>query len=51
MEFATVPLWRGNHGRVRQEVEHFARYIYLPVRTVTGNAQILKFEDHGFEEE
>ena len=27
MEFATVTLWRGNHVRVRQELEHFARYI------------------------
>lgn len=51
MEFATVRLWRGSHVQVRQEVEDFARYIYMPVRTVTGNAQALRGEDHGFKEE
>jgi predicted AAA+ superfamily ATPase len=25
-----VPLWAGNHVQVRQLVEHFARYLYLP---------------------
>ena len=25
-----VPLWRGDHTEVRQLVEDFARYLYLP---------------------
>jgi len=49
MEIATVPPWRGSHIQVRHEVADFARYVYLPVRTVTENAQALRFEDHGFE--
>ncbi|HHO48401.1 MAG TPA: ATP-binding protein [Desulfobacteraceae bacterium] len=30
MELDRVPLWRGNHVEVRQLVEDFARYLYLP---------------------
>ncbi|RMG33561.1 MAG: ATP-binding protein [Gammaproteobacteria bacterium] len=30
MELDRVPLWRGNHVPVRQLVEDFAKYIYLP---------------------
>ncbi len=30
MELDKVPLWRGNHVEIRQLVEDFARYIYLP---------------------
>ena len=30
MELDRVPLWRGNHVEVRQLVEDFARYVYLP---------------------
>ena len=30
MELDRVPLWRGNHVAVRQVVEDFARYPYLP---------------------
>jgi predicted AAA+ superfamily ATPase len=30
MELDRVPLWRGNHVQVRQLVEDFARYLYLP---------------------
>lgn len=30
MELDKVPLWRGNHVAVKQLVEDFARYIYLP---------------------
>lgn len=51
MEFGTVPLWRGSHLQVRQEVEDFARYICLPVRTVTEKASDVGFKDHGFEKE
>lgn len=30
MELDRVPLWRGNHVAVKQLVEDFARYLYLP---------------------
>ena len=30
MELDGVPLWRGDHAAVRQLVEDFARYLYLP---------------------
>jgi len=30
MELDRVPLWRGNHVSVKQLVEDFARYLYLP---------------------
>ncbi|MDR7465050.1 MAG: Swt1 family HEPN domain-containing protein [Armatimonadota bacterium] len=30
MELDRVPLWRGDHVEVRQLVEDFARYLYLP---------------------
>jgi predicted AAA+ superfamily ATPase len=30
MELDQVPLWRGDHVEVRQLVEDFARYLYLP---------------------
>ena len=30
MELDRVPLWRGNHVKIRQLVEDFARFLYLP---------------------
>lgn len=30
MELDRIPLWRGNHVAVKQLVEDFARYLYLP---------------------
>jgi predicted AAA+ superfamily ATPase len=30
MELDGIPLWGGNHVAVKQLVEHFARYLYLP---------------------
>jgi hypothetical protein len=30
MEMDRVPLWRGNHVPIRQLVEDFDRYLYLP---------------------
>jgi hypothetical protein len=30
MELDRVPLWRGNHVSIKQLVEDFARYLYLP---------------------
>jgi len=31
-----VPLWRGDHVAVRQLIEDFARYLYLPRLTGPG---------------
>jgi predicted AAA+ superfamily ATPase len=36
MELDRVPLWRGNHVAIRQLVEDFGRYLYLP-RLQTGS--------------
>jgi hypothetical protein len=30
MELDRVPLWRGDHVEIRQLVEDFGRYLYLP---------------------
>ncbi|MGC9329675.1 MAG: AAA+ family ATPase, partial [Candidatus Hinthialibacter sp.] len=30
MELDRIPLWRGNHVEIKQIVEDFARYLYLP---------------------
>jgi hypothetical protein len=30
MEMDRVPLWRGNHVAVKQLIEDFGRYLYLP---------------------
>ena len=30
MELDRVPLWRGDHVAIKQLVEDFARYLYLP---------------------
>lgn len=41
MELDRVPLWRGNHVAIRQLVNDFARYLYLPrlqTSTVLANA-------------
>ena len=36
-EIDQVPLWRGNHVGVKQLVDDFAKYLYLPVK----NAQVI----------
>ncbi|GMW05568.1 MAG: Swt1 family HEPN domain-containing protein [Gammaproteobacteria bacterium] len=36
MELDRVPLWRGDHVAVRQLVEDFARYLYLPRLSESG---------------
>ena len=36
MELDRVPLWRGDHVSIRQLVEDFARYHYLPRLTRPG---------------
>ena len=40
MEMDRVPLWRGNHVAIRQLVEDFGRYLYLPrLQTTTVLAE------------
>jgi hypothetical protein len=36
MELDRVPLWRGDHVAIKQLVEDFARYVYLPRITEPG---------------
>jgi hypothetical protein len=56
MEMDRVPLWRGNHVQIRQLVEDFSRYLYLPrlqTSTVLLNAiraglALLTWERDGF---
>jgi predicted AAA+ superfamily ATPase len=56
MEMDRVPLWRGNHVAIRQLVEDFGRYLYLPrlqTSTVLLNAiraglALLTWEQDGF---
>ena len=51
-----VPLWRGDHAPVRQLVEDFARYLYLPrlqdpavlQRAVAAGVGLLTWEAEGF---
>ena len=40
MELDRVPLWRGDHVSVRQVVEDFAKYLYLP--RLTDSSVLLK---------
>src|SRR5271165_1426517 len=44
MEMDRVPLWRGNHVPIRQLVEDFARYLYLP-RLQTPNVLLNAIRD------
>ena len=56
MELDRIPLWRGDHVTVRQLVEDFARYIYLPrlrdpavlTAAVQDGASLLTWESDGF---
>src|SRR5690606_2753972 len=56
MEIDRVPLWRGNHVSVRQLVEDFARYPYLPRLTgpdvlyeaVQDGVRLLSWQVDGF---
>jgi Tfp pilus assembly protein PilP len=36
MELDKIPLWRGQHVAIKQLVEDFARYLYLPRLRNTG---------------
>lgn len=55
-ELDRVPLWRGDHVEVRQLVEDFARYVYLPrlkdpsvlIRAVQDDLALLTWEHDSF---
>lgn len=56
MELDKVPLWRGDHVEIRQLVEDFARYVYLPrlkgpsvlIRAVQDGLTLPTWERDGF---
>lgn len=56
MELDRVPLWRGNHVSVRQLVEDWSRYVYLPrvrdaaviVNAIREGVAIMTWEKDGF---
>lgn len=56
MEMDRVPLWRGNHVAVRQLVEDFGRYLYLPrvqtsavlVDSIRAGIALLTWQQDGF---
>jgi hypothetical protein len=56
MELDRVPLWRGDHVEIRQLVEDFARYLYLPrvenpavlVRGVGDGLSLITWEQETF---
>jgi len=56
MELDRVPLWRGNHVAVKQLVDDFARYLYLPrlldtsvlVNAVKDGVSLLTWQQEGF---
>ena len=56
MELDQVPLWRGDHVPVRQVVEDFASYLYLPrlqdpdvlLQAVAGGVGLLTWADDSF---
>ena len=56
MEMDRVPLWRGNHVAIRQLVEDFGRYLYLPrlqapavlVDAVRSGLALLTWEQDAF---
>ncbi len=56
MEMDRVPLWRGEHVAIRQLVEDFGRYLYLPrlknpdvlLRAITDGLSLLSWEQDAF---
>ncbi len=56
MEMDRVPLWRGNHVAIRQIVDDFGRYLYLPrlknthvlLNAVHAGLALLTWEHDGF---
>jgi predicted AAA+ superfamily ATPase len=56
MEMDRVPLWRGNHVAIRQLVEDFGRYLYLPrlqttavvLNAIRAGLELLTWEHDAF---
>jgi len=56
MDLDKIPLWRGDHVAIRQLVEDFARYLYLPrlqgsavlVDAIRGGISLLTWEQDAF---
>jgi hypothetical protein len=56
MELDRIPLWRGDHVEVKQLVEDFARYLYLPrlkdpsvlLHAMTDGINLLTWAQEGF---
>lgn len=56
MELDRIPLWRGDHVLVKQLIEDFARYLYLPrlrdpsvlLRAAQDGVSLLTWEGDGF---
>ncbi len=56
LEMDRIPLWRGNHVPVRQLVDDFARYLYLPrlrepavlLRTMSSGLSLLTWAQESF---
>jgi hypothetical protein len=56
MELDRVPLWRGDHVTIRQLVEDFGRYLYLPrlqttdvlLNAIRAGLALLTWEQDGF---
>ncbi len=56
MELDRVPLWRGDHVAIRQLIEDFARYLYLPrlagphvlMRAIRDGLSLLTWEKDSF---
>ena len=56
MELDRVPLWRGDHVAIKQIVEDFARYLYLPrvgdplvlLKSMSGGVALLTWEHDAF---
>ena len=56
MELDRVPLWRGDHVSIKQIVEDFARYLYLPrvcdptvlLRAISDGVALLTWEHDAF---
>lgn len=54
MELDKIPLWRGNHVSVKQLLEDFARYLYLPrlkdtsvlIETIHSGLEKITWEDN-----
>jgi hypothetical protein len=56
MELERVPLWRGDHVAVKQLIEDFARYLYLPrlrdssvlLHAISDGVNLLTWRQDGF---